>query len=105
MPEYRAIPRLHRPDEELLAREFLVPERPVILTGVVDDWPAFGRWNAQYLKQALGSRPVAVSESMSGDYFNQADTYGEAATRDLPWDEFIDSVFSRREGDPVRYLR
>jgi hypothetical protein len=105
MIEFQPVPRLHCPDPALLARDFLGPEQPVIVTGVADQWPAFSRWTADYLRVALGSQPVPVSESAGGDYFDPNDTYGERATRELPWDEFIDSVFARREGEPVRYLR
>jgi hypothetical protein len=103
--EFLPVPRLHQPDPQLLARDFLTPERPVIITGVVQKWPAFSRWTVEYLRSALGSRMVAISESPVGDYFNASDTYGESATRDMPWAQFIESVFERREGDPVRYLR
>jgi hypothetical protein len=105
MAEFLPVPRLHCPDPDVLARDFLGPERPVILTGVADQWPAFTRWTADYLSSTLGSQKVAISESPHGDYFDPNDTYGERPTSELPWDEFIHSVFTRREGEPVRYLR
>lgn len=35
-------------------REFEVPNRPVVITGVVNKWPAFGKWSAEYLTRVCG---------------------------------------------------
>jgi hypothetical protein len=41
--------------EEFLERYYAV-NRPVILSGEIDAWPAFSRWTADYLEERLGDR-------------------------------------------------
>ena len=41
-------------------REYLRPQRPVILTDAIDHWPALGHWTPQYFRTAFGQRPVTV---------------------------------------------
>ena len=40
----RRISRLHRPNYATVLRDFLLPNRPVTITGVVDAWPAYKRY-------------------------------------------------------------
>ncbi len=47
---------------ELLER-YYAANRPVILTGLMEDWPALSRWNPGYFKETCGD---AIVEIMSG---------------------------------------
>ncbi|HVT16159.1 MAG TPA: cupin-like domain-containing protein [Thermoanaerobaculia bacterium] len=42
---------------------YYAPNRPVILTAIMEDWPALARWNPAYLKEACGD---AIVEIVSG---------------------------------------
>lgn len=48
--------------EELLER-YYAANRPVVLTGLMDDWPALSRWSPEYFKETCGD---AIVEIMSG---------------------------------------
>lgn len=39
---------------EAFRREYEAPNRPVVLTDVMADWPAMRKWRRQYLRQQLG---------------------------------------------------
>lgn len=39
-----AVPRLHCPSLQHFREHFLLPQRPVILEGVVDHWPCMRKW-------------------------------------------------------------
>lgn len=52
--------------EEFLER-YYAANRPVILTGMMADWPALDRWNPQYFKTAYGDHRVEVMTGRSKD--------------------------------------
>lgn len=87
----RAVPGLYRhediprvPAESLSVKQFIeqyeVPNKPVIITGAVDHWPAMGKWSANYLADACGTqtlRATSAAAALPGhftarEYFNYA---------------------------------
>jgi len=47
---------------------YLKPGKPVIITGLSDQWPAYKNWNPEYLAKLAGDRLLNVSQMDSGDY-------------------------------------
>lgn len=43
-------------------------QRPVVIKGVIEHWPAFERWNLDYLRDKLAHRQIQVSETMTGEH-------------------------------------
>jgi lysine-specific demethylase 8 len=54
------IERIERPTAERFAADFASRERPVILTGVLDDWPARTTWSLAYIASKVGDSKVTV---------------------------------------------
>lgn len=56
--------------ENLSRREFeerfLVPQRPVIISGAMEGWPAREQWSNDYLKEKVGARTVRPSKAHAG---------------------------------------
>src|SRR5262249_44799575 len=50
------IERIPPPSVEVFRREYLEPGRPVIITGLIDDWPARKRWSWEYFDERFGDR-------------------------------------------------
>ncbi|XP_067390478.1 bifunctional peptidase and arginyl-hydroxylase JMJD5 [Emydura macquarii macquarii] len=55
-----AIPRLNCPSLEHFRENYLIPQKPVILEGIVDHWPGMKKWSLDYLRQMAGCRTVPV---------------------------------------------
>lgn len=53
------IPRIENLTPEELERDFLLPERPVILTRAIETWPA-RRWTFESLQQTCGEQELRV---------------------------------------------
>eukprot|EP00457_Paulinella_chromatophora_P008552 gb/GEZN01008590.1/.p1 GENE.gb/GEZN01008590.1/~~gb/GEZN01008590.1/.p1 ORF type:complete len:395 (+),score=60.56 gb/GEZN01008590.1/:33-1217(+) len=47
-------------------REYVAKNRPVIIEGALDDWPALGKWNKSYLASVLGSELVTIDVTPDG---------------------------------------
>ncbi|XP_051642874.1 bifunctional peptidase and arginyl-hydroxylase JMJD5 [Manacus candei] len=55
-----AIPHLHCPSLEHFRDNYLIPERPVVLEGVMNHWPCMKKWSVDYFRQVAGCRTVPV---------------------------------------------
>lgn len=82
---------LYRYDEPVDPAAFLddhyAANRPCILGGVAEDWPARRRWTPEYLARMLGGVPVEYQGGREGaaDFERRKDRH----KRVLPFDEFL----------------
>ncbi|NWT15051.1 KDM8 demethylase, partial [Vireo altiloquus] len=59
LPE-EVIPHLHCPSLEHFRDNYLIPQRPVVLEGVMDHWPCMKKWSVDYFCRVAGCRTVPV---------------------------------------------
>ena len=52
--------RVERPSRQQFEERFLFPQRPVIISGAMEGWPALERWTNDYLTEKVGARTVSV---------------------------------------------
>jgi hypothetical protein len=50
------VPRVERPSRQEFEERFLFPQRPVIISGVMEGWPARELWTNDYLTEKVGDR-------------------------------------------------
>ena len=63
----REVPVLEKPPTALeFSRDFVAANRPCVVRGAVDHWPARELWTAPYLSAALGDTPVSVNVTPTG---------------------------------------
>ena len=63
----REVPVLETPPTALaFSRDFVAANRPVVVLGAVDHWPARELWTASYLSAALGDTPISVNVTPTG---------------------------------------
>ncbi|MFT3825985.1 MAG: cupin-like domain-containing protein [Chitinophagaceae bacterium] len=54
------------------------PMKPLVITDVAKDWPAYTKWNWQYFKEIVGTKRVALYNNVKSDAYtpiNTADDY------------------------------
>jgi lysine-specific demethylase 8 len=61
------VEHVHRPPLERFVADWLRPQRPVVLTGAIEDWPAVSRWDQDYLRRAVGERRLRVEAVAGGE--------------------------------------
>lgn len=58
--------------EKLTKKEFIEnyykPQKPVVMTHQIDDWPAVDRWDFNFLREVAGNRTVPLYDSRKTDY-------------------------------------
>jgi hypothetical protein len=63
----REVPVLETPPTALaFSRDFVAANRPCVVRGAVDHWPARELWTASYLSAALGDTPISVNVTPTG---------------------------------------
>ncbi|WP_406701140.1 cupin-like domain-containing protein [Singulisphaera sp. Ch08] len=100
LSNYRKLNRLHRASGTIERRhklsrgEFLdqyySTNRAVIITGMMDDWPAMRKWNLDYFSQTFGDREIEVQfgRTAGENYEIEREKY----TRKLRMADFVEMV-------------
>jgi hypothetical protein len=84
--------RISGPEE--FDRDFRKRSRPVVLEGILHDWPALKKWSFEYLASKCGTAPVVVN------------SYNSSQARELPFAEFVRLLkASAATGQPPLYLQ
>jgi hypothetical protein len=52
--------RVHRPGKREFFENWVKPRKPVIMTGLLEDWPALGKWTPEFFADLGGDRPVRI---------------------------------------------
>lgn len=71
------IPRVETISKEDFLRDYVYPQRPVVIERLIEDWPAYKKWNMDYIKELAGDRTVPLYDDrpISSEYkFNEPHT-------------------------------
>ncbi|NXA04043.1 KDM8 protein, partial [Sapayoa aenigma] len=91
LPE-EAIPHLHCPSLEHFRDNYLIPQRPVVLEGVMDHWPCMKKWSVDYFCQVAGCRTVPVE--LGARYTDEEWSQQLMTVSDFISQYIVDEVFS-----------
>ncbi|XP_078414559.1 lysine-specific demethylase 8 isoform X2 [Cetorhinus maximus] len=95
-----AVPRVRCPSLERFRAQYLIPQKPVILEGIVDHWPAVRdcKWSVDYIRDIAGCRtvPVELGSRYTDEQWSQTL---------MTVEEFIEKyILDQDEQNPVGYL-
>ncbi len=54
------IPRVKTLSKEAFLRDYFKPQKPVVIEEMIADWPAYNKWNLDYMKQVAGDIEVPL---------------------------------------------
>lgn len=97
----KAIERVGALSPSEFARRYADTETPVILTRMIEDWPARALWSADYFKRRFGRVELAVEVVEGGSLSDNAHFLAVKSRRTMRLDEYIDRA--ARRGDGVLY--
>jgi hypothetical protein len=84
------VPRIHRLSEEQFFDDYYTAGRPVVITGMMEDWPALRSWNLDYFARRFGDRLVQVQSGRDSD--QQYELNKLAHQRTMPFGELTELV-------------
>jgi ribosomal protein L16 Arg81 hydroxylase len=88
------VARRHRLTTEQFLHEHYLLNRPVIITGMLDDWPARGKWSLDWLATQFGEREVEVQFGRNADADYEMNSI--AHKRRMPFGEYVALVYNSR---------
>ena len=62
------IPRVKTISKDDFIRLYFKPQKPVVIERCIEDWPAFTKWNLDYMKQVAGDKTVPLYDDRPVDY-------------------------------------
>jgi ribosomal protein L16 Arg81 hydroxylase len=89
------VPRVATPTRQAFLDDYYALNRPVVIEGAMNDWPAMTRWTSENLKQRFGDRVVEVQANRDADAnyeLNQT-----KLRKDMRFGEFVELTDSNVE--------
>lgn len=95
---FQVIERVERPTARAFYERYVKPNRPVVITGLTDNWKAIKNWSPEYFRSHYPNAKVVFTTWESTEPTNDpADYYRDRKRRTTSLGEFIDSMNSSKE--------
>lgn len=62
------IPRVKTITKEDFIKHYFKPQKPVVIERFIEDWPAYSKWNLDYMKEVAGDKIVPLYDDRPVDY-------------------------------------
>jgi len=62
------IPRVKTISKKDFINSYFKPQKPVVIEQYIDDWPAYSKWNLEYMKEIAGNKTVPLYDDRPVDY-------------------------------------
>lgn len=66
--EFKQVERLREISAKDFQEHYVKPQRPVVIERITEDWPAFKKWNFEYLKTVAGEQIVPLYNNDPVDF-------------------------------------
>jgi hypothetical protein len=73
---------------EEFKKKYYLPQKPVIIKNLANQWPAYNKWNWDYFKELVGSQKVALYNNVKSDAYTPINTADDYKT----FGEYIDMI-------------
>jgi len=73
--QLQSIPRVHSITKKEFIRDYVKPQKPVVIEHLIDDWDAYDKWRLSYIKEVAGDKKVPLYDDRPVKHdegFNQA---------------------------------
>ncbi|MDH7446099.1 cupin-like domain-containing protein [Aquimarina sp. 2201CG14-23] len=54
------IPRVETITKEEFLKDYFLPQKPVVIEKLIEDWPAYKKWNLDYINEVAGDKTVPL---------------------------------------------
>ena len=92
--ELQAIDKVENISPEDFKKNYYDTMKPLIITGLAKQWPAYTKWNWDYFKQIVGNEKVALYNNVKSDAYTPINTADDYKT----FGEYIDMIRSGPAG-------
>src|SRR2546428_1026760 len=85
------IERISTIDQKTFEEKYLKPHKPVIITDMAKNWPAYQKWTFDYLKEVVGDKIVPLYDSSKADPSKPIN----AAASEMAFGDYINLIQSQ----------
>ncbi|MGG5487685.1 cupin-like domain-containing protein [Gaetbulibacter sp. PBL-D1] len=89
------IPRVKTITKEDFIKHYYKPQKPVVIERFIEDWPAYSKWNLDYMKSVAGDKTVPLYDDRPVDY---KDGFNEPHAK-MKMRDYVDLL----KKEPTRY--
>src|SRR6185503_20239842 len=89
-PSSATVERRSRLSRQEFLRDYYVANRPVVIEGLLDDWPPRSLWTPSYLKQRAGDATVEIMAGREADPHYELSIHRHRKL--VPFSEYVDLV-------------
>ncbi|MCF1190516.1 cupin-like domain-containing protein [Mangrovimonas sp. AS39] len=93
--QLKTIPRVKTLDKDTFFKEYYKPQKPVVIERFIEDWPAFSKWNLDYIKSVAGDKVVPLYDDRP---VSHKDGFNEPHSK-MKMGDYIDLL----KNEPTRY--
>ncbi|APU68456.1 cupin-like domain-containing protein [Christiangramia flava] len=93
--ELKQVTRIESISKDDFVRDYVRPQKPVVIKKLIQDWPAYRKWNLEYIREMAGDRTVPLYDDRpisSRFKFNEAHA-------EMKMSDYIDLL----EREPTNY--
>ena len=62
------IDRVKKITKKDFIKKYFKPQKPVVVENFIDDWPAYSKWNLDYIKKVSGDKTVPLYDDRPVNY-------------------------------------
>lgn len=102
------ISRIEVPSPLVFYRNYVSRNKPVIIRGALDGWPALSKWNdSNYLRQQLGETPVTIDITPDGygDCVQLHKYFVTPVEEKMPFNAFMDIIEGKKSFNGIVYCQ
>lgn len=66
--EFITIERVYKLTKKEFIKRYYKPQKPVVITNQIEDWPAYTKWNFPFLREVAGEKTVPLYDGRKTDY-------------------------------------
>ncbi|MBR9758459.1 MAG: cupin-like domain-containing protein [Algicola sp.] len=93
--QLKEIPRVRNINKADFIKHYYKPQKPVVIERFIEDWPAFSKWNLDYMKAVAGEKTVPLYDDRP---VSHSDGFNEPHAK-MNMGDYIDLL----KKEPTRY--
>lgn len=97
------IERIEKPAVEVFYKNYILASKPVILTGVIDEWKAVLTWTIDYLRERVGHKEVNINVSETERFIGTKKEGFETLKTQMKFSEYMEYLEKKGGGYNKQY--
>ncbi|MEP6597105.1 MAG: cupin-like domain-containing protein [Ginsengibacter sp.] len=86
--QLKPIDKVEKVSSEDFKKNYYLPKKPLIITGLAKQWPAYDKWNWEFLNRIVGTVKVGLYNNIKSDAYTPINTADDYKT----FGEYIDMI-------------